>query len=456
MIARPLLLTALWLVVAARPAAAEPWTLHDAIEAPDALRISGGARIRYEALTGQFRPGLDERDDLITLRTGLFAEYDAGPLRFGAELIDSRAYDSDSGGAAGTGEVNALELVQAYVGVDLGAALGEGSAAKLDVGRFTMDLGSRRLVGRNNFRNTTNAFTGARFDWRGRGGEQVSLFYTLPHSRLPSDKPSILDNAVEWDRETFDLAFWGAFANLPDAVGDAELDLYLFVLDEDDSAATATRNRELYTGGLRLFRDPQPGRWDFEIEASFQLGAIRDGTAPGATRRDVFAWTVHAEAGRQFAGAWAPRLSFEYDQASGDRPGGSYGRFDSLYGPRRPDWGPTGIYGPLGRANIRSPGLRLEAKPSARWDGMIAWRAAWLDSRTDAFAFTGVRDPAGRAGRFAGHQVEARARYWIVPGLLRLEAGGALLLHGRFLEDAANANRYGDTIYGYSDVTLTF
>lgn len=455
MIAR-LSLLALCLAVAARPAAAEPWTLHDAVGAPEALRISGSARIRYEALTGQFRPGLDARDDLISLRTSLFAEYDAGPLRFGAELIDSRAYDSDAGGAVGTGEVNALELVQAYAGVDLGAALGEGSAAKLDIGRFTMDLGSRRLVGRNNFRNTTNAFTGARFDWRGRGREQLSLFYTLPHSRQPSDKASILDNEVEWDRETFDLAFWGAFANLPDAVGDADLDLYLFVLDEDDSAAAATRNRELYTGGWRLFRDPEPGRWDFEIEAAVQLGSIRAGTAADAPRQDVFAWTLHAEAGRQFAGAWAPRLSVEYDQASGDRPGGGYGRFDSLYGPRRPDWGPTGIYGPLGRANIRSPGLRLEVKPSARWDGMVAWRAAWLDSRTDAFAFTGVRDPAGAAGRFAGHQVEARARYWIVPGLLRLEAGGALLLRGRFLEDADTTNGYGDTIYGYSDLTLTF
>ena len=352
--------------------------------------------------------------------------------------------------------MNALELVQAYAGVDLGAALGEGSAAKLDIGRFTMDLGSRRLVGRNNFRNTTNAFTGARFDWRGRGREQLSLFYTLPHSRQPSDKASILDNEVEWDRETFDLALWGAFANLPDAVGEADLDLYLFVLDEDDSAAAATRNRELYTGGLRLFRDPEPGGWDFEVEAAVQLGSIRAGTAPDAARQDVFAWTLHAEAGRQFAGAWAPRLSVEYDQASGDRPGGGYGRFDSLYGPRRPDWGPTGIYGPLGRANIRSPGLRLEVRPGARWDGMVAWRAAWLDSRTDAFGFTGVRDPAGAAGRFAGHQVEARARYWIVPGLLRLEAGGALLLRGRFLEDADNTNGYGDTIYGYSDLTLTF
>lgn len=456
MIARPLLLAAFALAFATPPAAAEPWTLHDAVGAPEQLKLSGSARFRYEALTGQFRPGLDERDSLISLRTSLFAEYDPGPLRFGVELIDSRAYDSDAGGAVGTGEVNALELVQAYVGADLGGMLGAGSTSSLQAGRFTMDLGSRRLVGRNNFRNTTNAFTGVRFDRRGHGGERATLFYTLPHVRLPSDKQPILDNAVEWDRETFDLSFWGGFANLPGILGRTNLDLYFFALDEDDSRTVATRNRSLYTPGLRLFRDPSAGQWDFEIEVAYQFGKARAGTAAAAPRQDVSAWTLHAEAGYQFASGWAPRLSLEYDQASGDEAGGGYGRFDPLYGPRRPDWGPTGIYGPLGRANIRSPGARLEVKPDSRWDGFVAYRAAWLDSRTDAFAFSGVRDPAGSAGRFAGHQIEARARYWIVPGLLRLEAGGAMLLHGRFLEDAANANGYGDTFYGYSDITFTF
>jgi hypothetical protein len=437
-------------------AADQPWTLHDAIGAPGNLRISGSARIRYEALTGQFRPGLDENDDLISLRAGLFAEYDAGPVRIGGELVDARAYGADSGGAAGTGEVNAVELVQAYVGADLGDVAGEGSSLGVDLGRFTMDLGSRRLVGRNNFRNTTNAFTGARLDWRGRGREQLTLFYVLPHGRLPSDKPSILDNDVEWDRESFDLALWGGFVSLPGVAGRAALELYLFGLDEDDGATIATRDRRLYTPGFRLYREPQAGKVDFEIEAAWQFGNVRTGTAADAARLDVSAFTLHAEAGRQFAGGWAPRLSLEYDQASGDRPGGDYGRFDSLYGPRRPDWGPTGIYGPLGRANIRSPGIRLEVKPDARLDGFFAWRAAWLDSRSDAFAFTGVRDTAGTAGRFAGHQVEARLRYWIVPALLRFEAGGALLIHGRFLRESVNANDFGDTLYGYSDLTLTF
>ena len=67
-----------------------------------------------------------------------------------------------------------------------------------------------------------------------------------------------------------------------------------------------------------------------------------------------------------------------------------------------------------------------------------------------------MRDPAGAAGRFAGHQIEARVRYWAVPGILRLDTGGAVLLNGRFLKDAANANHYGNPAFGYVELTATF
>src|SRR3546814_14838671 len=107
---------------------------------------------------------MDRKDDFISVRTPLAAEYDAGPLRSGAEVMDSRAYDADRGSSAGNGDVNALELIQAYVGADLDDALGNVTDTNLDIGRFKMDLGSRRLFVQNNFRNTTIAFAGARKD----------------------------------------------------------------------------------------------------------------------------------------------------------------------------------------------------------------------------------------------------------------------------------------------------
>lgn len=425
-------------------------------DAADKLSVGGSIRARYEALTGQFRPGLPDDDDLVSLRTILTAEYDFGPVRVGGELRDGRIYDADPSSPAGTGEVNALEPVQAYVGADLEDALGEGSTTAIDFGRFTLDLGSRRLAADDGFRNTTNGFTGIRANWLGKGQEKATLFLTMPQIRLPSDKESILDNDVELDEESTDLIFWGGIVTLPAVVRGASLDLYFYGLDEDDSSDTATRNRHLFTPGFRLLRQPKEGAWDFEIEAVYQFGDIRTSTVADAAQQDVSAAFVRAAVGHTFAAPWKPRLALEFDYASGDDAGGSYNRFDTLYGSRSSDFGPTGIYGAYSRANIVAPALRLQVVPGERWDGFLHYRPAWLASKTDSFANTGVRDANGGSGSFAGHQIEFRARYWLVPKLLRWDVGGAVLLRGRFLEDAPNATGNGDTVYGYSDLTFTF
>ncbi len=429
--------------------------LQQAVGDPDGLTLSGTIRVRYEALANQFRPGLKENADTVVLRTTLAAEYATGPVRIGGELIDARAYSADRSGSVGTGEVNALELVQAYLEFDLGDVLGKGSETALEVGRFTMDLGSRRLVSRNNFRNTTNAFAGARVRWQGAGKGSVTAFYTLPLIREPADKDSILANAVKWDRESFDLVFWGGFASQPMG-GGATLEAYVYALDEDDSPKLHTRNRHLYTPGLRLFTAPSAGRWDYELEAAYQFGHLRENATAQARKLAVSAYTIHAEVGYRFAAPWFPRLALEYDRASGDRRGGRYGRFDNLYGSRRSDFGPTSTFGALGRSNISSLGLRLDVAPDERWDGFLHYSANWLDSASDSFATTGVRDPDGGSGRFAGHELEARVRYWLVPDILRMDVGGAVLVNGRFLDDAPNANGYGDPAFGYVELTANF
>jgi hypothetical protein len=68
-------------------------------------------------------------------------------------------------------------------------------------------------------------------------------------------------------------------------------------------------------------------------------------------------------------------------------------------------------------------------------------------NRSDAFSTTGVRDPAGRSGSFAGRQLEGRVRWWMLPKQLRIEANAAWIAKGRFLRNAPNAPRTGDTHY---------
>lgn len=165
---------------------------------------------------------------------------------------------------------------------------------------------------------------------------------------------------------------------------------------------------------------------------------------------------MHAEAGYTFAHPWKPHVSAEFDLASGDGTGGRYGRFDTLFGMRRADLAPAGIYNAIGRANIVTPGLRLEMTPSPRWDGFVAARGLWLEAREDAFSTTGVRDPAGASGRYAGTQLEGRVRYWLVPGRLRAEVNGVWLDKARFLRDAPNAPPTGNERYLSLNLTGQF
>lgn len=437
------------------PAADTP--LHKALGAPDDLTIRGSFRMRIEGVDDQFRPApAASNDAFMSLRTILFAEYHAHRVKIGAELIDSRGYLQKATSSVGTGEVNALELSQAYLAIDLAQALGSGTQSSLTAGRFTMDAGSRRLIARNRFRNTINAFTGARLDWRDADGNSLRLFWTMPQYRLPNQSARIRDNAVVWDRESPDLQFFGGSFTKSGVFG-GTLELYGYGLTERDSSRLQTRNRHLFAPGIRFARKASAGRFDYDFEATYQTGHARaTSAASDIADLPVSASFFHAEIGRAFAGAWSPRIAVQYDRASGNDSSGSIHRFDTLFGARRGEYGPTSLFGAVQRANLSSPAVRLEVAPDKRWDGFVAWRGLWLVSATDSFGSTGVRDLTGKSGRHAGNQFELRARYWLIPGIARLESGAAILLKGHFLKAAPNAPAQGNTRYGYMDLTFTF
>ncbi|WP_459790081.1 alginate export family protein [Alteriqipengyuania sp. 357] len=427
----------------------------DESEKDDGFSIEGSVRARVERIENEFRPGKLPDETIWSSRALVKAEYAAGNIRFVGELQDARAYGIDPGSAAGTSTVNVIEPIQAYVAIDSGEMAG-GLKGGLQAGRFTMKHGSGRLVGKVGFSNVTNSFTGAKLDLQGERGDKLSAFWTMPQERRPGDAASIRDNEFELDREGTDLQLFGTHYQTKLSGLGATLELYGYGLLEDDRDDRATRNRQLYTPGLRLVRKPKDGAFDFDFEAAYQLGTIRTSKAATAARQDVSAWMLHGEVGRSLGGPAGLRVAAMFDAASGDRDGGNYTCFDSLFGARRGTFGSTANYGPLSFANILSPGLRLEAEPSKRVDGSLSARLAWLETAGDSFAKTGVADPAGSAGRFAGTQIEASMGYWIVPKTVRFGLGGAYLSKGRFLEQAANAPDTGDTRYIFSDVTVSF
>jgi len=437
----------------ASSAAAEPWRLSDALGLPEWLTLSVDHRIRYEALDDQFRVGRKGDDGVLMLRTLVHARVrlPAG-LSFGAELEDSRVKFEDSSTSIGTGAVDAVELLQAYAELDHEAFGGRGL---LRIGRITLDVGSRRFVARNRFRNTLNAFTGIDWSWRGAGGSTARAFYVLPIRRRPSTNAAVRHDEIQLDEERFAVQLWGLHGStgLPWSDGRDRIELFVFGLHEQ-AGHRGTRNRDLYTPGLRIRRPPAPGGLDYEIESAVQIGSAR--TSRSGSDRDRLAHFHHLEAGYTFDGPGTPRVALQYDYASGDHSAfdDDDERFDTLFGARRFDFGPTSIYGPFARANLNTPGIRVQLKPRTDVSSFVSVRGFWLASDRDAWTPAGVRDTSGSADSYVGTQIEWRLRWDLRPENVRLETGLAHLFDGGFIREAPNSNRQGDSTYAYAQLSF--
>ncbi len=433
-----------------------PWRLHEALGAAKGLRFGLDHRSRFEHLRGDFRSTAKGDATALSMRTLLQAEITSEPLVFGAELEDSRAFASGTTPLNNT-IVNPLELLQAYGGLRRSDVLARGDRVGLTLGRFTIDLGSRRLVARNDFRNTINGFTGVDLRWTSPGRHVVRVLAVMPVTRLPSDAAALEDNRVVVDKENTDALLWGVFFASSELPARIQVETYTLGLLERDGTEAPSSNRRLVTPGVRVFRTQRPGAIDFQIESMLQLGISRATTAAADTIDLTHrAFSTHCSAGYRFATSWTPRVALQHDYASGDGDPGDKvnGRFDLLFGARRFELGPTGFYGAFARSNVASPGLRVEATPHRKLDAFVAYRLFWLASARDAWTTAGVRDPRGSSGDLVGRQLEGRLRWHLVPGNLSFEAGAAHLFPGAFLDGAPDSRRSPAT-FVYTQMTAT-
>jgi hypothetical protein len=415
-------------------------------------------RVRYAGLFNQFRPGLSGDDRSIVFRTTLKGGFEWRRVTLVGELQDARAYLTDEGSYLSTALINAVDLLQAYVQVNR-ATTSAAWAPEVQLGRFTMELGSGRLIAQEQYRDVTRTFTGAKVRWPRIGGGALTALAVLPVAILPEAREGLLRNRIELDTARFNQKFWGAHYERPRLWLGHRGEAYFYALGEhDDPGRRETRDRELWTAGVRVLRPATVGDWDVDVESAWQRGSTHGSTAPADRRAlDVSARLLHLQGGYTFDRRWLPRLGVEYEYGSGDANpvDGAWNRFDGLFGHRRVELAPTSIYGALGRENIDTYGVRLQVAPSPRTDAFAVYRVLRLAAAADAFANTGVRDPSGRSGREGGQQIDLRFRTWIKPGQVRMEFGVTHLIAGHFLKVAPNATREGNTTFFYADVTYS-
>jgi hypothetical protein len=169
------------------------------------------------------------------------------------------------------------------------------------------------------------------------------------------------------------------------------------------------------------------------------------------------AWYQHLDIGYTIDMPWKPRFAVEYDYASGDKnPNDNKDqRFDTLYGARRGDYGPTGIYGAFARSNINSPAYRLGFSPLANVQTTLSHRFFWLAQSKDAWTTANLQDKTGNSGDYVGQQLDLSTR-WDVNSSLNLETGWTHLFKGQFAKTAPNAPNGQDINYFYVQSLLRF
>jgi hypothetical protein len=404
----------------------ESWNryLHDALGLPSWLDLAIEHRTRFEFLEDPFRPSEPNTQSQFPQRTRLRVGADGpGPLRFLAEFQDARTHSDGPRDFTGL-EIDKLDVLQLFVSVKTLDLLGTGLRADVHLGRLTMDFGSRRLVARNRFRNTTNSFDGIHLQLGDDETWRLRAFSTRPVVR----EPGYFDDDSSSKRR-----FWGV-AYEDERIAWLKLDACYFGL------LVRGFDQEYHTLGLRGSRPPGPEQVDYELELIGQFGD-RNG-------RDHSAFAGHAELGYTLDLPWSPRLVGQFDYASGtaDPNGDESHTFVFLFGARRFDLVATGIYGPFRRSNILSPGLRLVLSPLPEVKAWLKVRYWELAQARDAFVGTGLQDTTGAAGRHLGTDIELRVQWRPAPWLA-LDAGYDHWFKGSYLDRVSGASSTSDSDY---------
>ena len=416
--------------------------LNALLNTPEWLGLAVEHRTRWEGLDVPFRVGEvgDDRQWLFRTRARLGLNWRV--YKFLVEFIDARA----EGGGLGDFDSGSLEaksdLQQVLVSATLHNVLGTGLRTDLHLGKLTLDFGRRRLIARNRFRNTSNAFTGMHWNLARENLWRVRAFFVTPV--ISEFKASSLFDVQ-------DTLFWGLYYET-NQVPWVRTNLYYFGLDDVSDDVPSDKRRQFSTFGLRLYKMPRLREFDYEVETVWQVGE------KGA--QDHFAHFQHVGVGYSFRAPWRPRLIAQYDYASGTAsPTGNYSQtFDTLFGARRFEYTPTSLFGPFFRSNISSPGVRVLLRPLAAVGVTLKFRAWYLAQSRDAWAGSGLQDPTGASGNVLGQDLEVRVQ-WAPTSNLSFEAGYDHFFKGSYIENLAKVPGNPpatDTDYFYIQTDVTF
>ena len=394
------------------------------------LEFGAEHRTRFELRRDDYRLDL-ENDDKFLLRSRAYIGIREilDPFRFGFEFQDARQFGSNFPETDRDGYET--DILQLFGELYFKGALGQGRPLRFQVGRMSFEYVDRRLVGRNRWRNTVNAYDGFRLQLGRQANDwQFDFFAVQPVER----------RLVRPDRSNEEQWLYGMVGAWRRWSRFITLEPYYFILDQDGKGQTA--DRELHTMGLHAYGDIGKTGFDYDVDVMFQFGEDN--------HQDQCAFASFSEVGYTFKHKWKPRLSALVVYATGDRDprDRKSERFDRLYGVGHP----YSMMDIFELRNTISPALRVMLNPLEKLRVESLYRVHWLASDTDAW-FGPVpqrRDRTGRSGDFVGQELEISARYQLLKQV-ELEVGYAHFLPGPFVRNTGPSE---DSDFFYVQTTV--
>ena len=266
------------------------WTryLRSILQLPRWIDLGIAQRTRGEVLTNPFRVGQTGTDDQLPLRTRARLGINIAPFRFFFEFQDSRSIGTNQGEFIDNTLVNKHEVQQLFISATFRNTFGTGLRTDAHLGRLNLDFGHRRLIARNRFRNTTNAFDGAHLNIERETLWRFRAFFVRPTTRTFG----VIDELFNENN----TLFWGLFyetQQLPWFM----TNLYYFGLNDVDPGVS--NQRQYSTLGGRFYHPSAEGKIDYEIETVWQVGERGE--------NNHFAHFQHVEMGYTFNTTWTPR-----------------------------------------------------------------------------------------------------------------------------------------------------
>ena len=399
---------------------------------PSWLRVRGEFRERMEGVENlTFN---DSRDDTYWLSRFRFnaAVTPSKKLSFLVQVQDARVGKKELA-PTNTAPFRApFDLRMAYA--DLGSTTGP---MTIRAGRQELAYGDQRLVGHVSWLNSARTFDGGKLTLRSKSGLSLDTFYSSV-VRIMQD---------EFDKSGAGNRFAGAYLTSA-LIPKGSFEPYYFYRRDVNVVGEVGVVGKLNSSTLG-FRTvgKLPARLDYNVEMALQRGDL--------DTNDVTAWAGHWQLRESLAGGWTPKITGEYNYASGDKDptDGKRQTFDQLYPTPHDKYG---LADQVGWKNLHHVRTGFEITPLKGMPITTNYHSWWLAEERDALYNVAsapiARIITGAANSHVGQELDVQVSKAIFPQL-QVAAGYAHIFTGAFLKEATPGASYS---HPYIQATYVF